>query len=46
VTTLVIVRGLSFGGKSTLARAIGEPLGHREVDVGATVRWTWVPCAS
>jgi predicted kinase len=36
VTKLVIVCGLSFGGKSTLAKAIRERLGHREVDVDAT----------
>jgi predicted kinase len=36
VTKLVIVCGLSFGGKSTLARAIGERLGYREVDVDVT----------
>ena len=36
MTKLVIVVGLSFGGKSTLARAIGERLGHREVDVDVT----------
>jgi predicted kinase len=36
VTRLVIVCGLSFGGKSTLARAIRERLGHREVDVDVT----------
>jgi predicted kinase len=36
VTKLVIVCGLSFGGKSTLARAIRERLGHREVDVDVT----------
>jgi ABC-type phosphate/phosphonate transport system ATPase subunit len=37
---LVVVCGLSFGGKSTLPRAIRERrLGHREADMG-------VPCAS
>lgn len=33
MSTLVVICGLSFAGKSTLARAIAETLGFQEVDV-------------
>ena len=33
MATLIVICGLSFAGKSTLAKAITERLGYEEVDV-------------